>query len=127
MQSGKASLFSSQVDAQQLPELTGLRAASRRIAESMKRINSDHEARQARSESAMGVPKTCAVCGLPGHNKRTCPQVAHPAVRLTRRVLCTPVEKHGANYWHCREVCAWRPDFPDAPVLRALRCKPSSF
>ena len=64
-------------------------AVSRRIAESMKRINSDREARQARSDSAMGVPKTCAVCGLPGHNKRTCPQITHPAVRITRSVLCS--------------------------------------
>ena len=80
-----------------LPDSAGLRAVSRRIAESMKRINSDHEARQARSDSAMGIPKTCAVCGLPGHNKRTCPQITHPAVRLTRHVLCALIEAHHSS------------------------------
>ena len=79
------------------PGSAGLCDVSRRIAESMKRINSDHEARQARSDSAMGIPKTCAVCGLPGHNKRTCPQITHPAVRLTRHVLCALIEAHHSS------------------------------
>ena len=74
----------------------------RRIAQSMTRVNSDYEVRQARSEGAMGVPKTCAVCGQPGHNKRTCPQVVGPQVR--KDVLIHAVNIQQCMSSHCIRV-----------------------
>lgn len=62
----------------------------RRIAESLKRVNRDQEARQARSDSTTGVPKTCALCGQPGHNKRTCPQSPEAQARSPCNPICTP-------------------------------------
>ena len=57
----------------------------------------------------MGVAKTCTVCGMTGHNRRTCPMITESQVRLGIKPLCC-----------CVPILSRRVSKADVTVLQTL-------